>query len=286
MNELIIYLYQVGFALGIFILVSLGLAIIFGMMRVINLAQGEFIMLGAYMCLFITKAGINFWLAAVLAGLAVGVFGIIVERALIQFLYGRIMDTLLATWGLSLFMVGMVTTVFGPQEAGVEAQLGKVWVGEYSIPQYNLVLIAIALLLLALTFCLWRYTRFGLIVRGTMQNPGMSAALGVNTKLCYMVTFGFGSALTGFAGAIIAPIIGNQPTMGSFYVAKAFITVISGGHLPLVGTLYASGIFGATDGIVSFLTTQVVGEISVLLVAIVLLRLLPEGITGRFRRGI
>ncbi len=286
MNEFIIYLYQVGFTFGIFVLISLGLAIIFGMMRVINLAQGEFIMLGAYMCLFITQAGVNFWIAAVAAGLAVGVFGIIVERVLIQFLYGRIMDTLLATWGLSLFMVGMVTTVFGPQEAGVEAQLGKIWVGEYSIPEYNLVLIALALLLLALTFCLWRFTRYGLVVRGTMQNPNMAAALGVNTKLCYMLTFGFGAALTGFAGAVIAPIIGNQPTMGSFYVAKAFITVISGGELPLLGTLYASGIFGLTDGIVSYLTTQVVGEISLLLVAIILLRLLPKGITGYFRRGI
>ncbi|MEQ8652713.1 MAG: branched-chain amino acid ABC transporter permease [Kiloniellales bacterium] len=286
MTEAVVYLYQIGFSIGIFILVSLGLAIIFGMMRVINLAQGEFIMLGAYICLFTTQAGVNFWVAALIAGLGVGVFGIIVERVLIQFLYGRIMDTLLATWGLSLFMVGLVTTVFGPQEAGVEAQLGKVWVGDYSIPEYNLVLIAIAFLLLILTFCLWRFTRAGLIVRGTMQNPGMAAALGVNTRLCYMLTFGFGSALTGFAGAIIAPIIGNQPTMGSFYIAKAFITVISGGHLPLVGTLYASGLFGATDGIVSYFYTQVLGEIAVLLAAILLLRLLPQGITGYFRRGL
>ena len=93
---------------------------------------------------------------------------LILVALLRYFLYGRIMDTLLATWGLSLFMVGMVTTLFGPQEAGVEAQLGKFQVGEYSISQYNLLLIGLAFLMLLFPFCLWRYTRFGLIVRGTM----------------------------------------------------------------------------------------------------------------------
>jgi branched-chain amino acid transport system permease protein len=286
MSILIIYLYQIAFSLGIFVLISLGLAIIFGMMKVINLAQGEFIMLGAYLCLITTQASIPFWLAVILSSLGVGIFGVIVERCLIQFLYGRIMDTLLATWGLSLLMVGMVTTIFGPQEAGVDAQLGKFQVGDYSIAVYNLVLIGLAFLMLLLTFCLWRYTRFGLVVRGTMQKPHMAAALGINTKYYYMLTFGYGSALTGFAGAVLAPIVGNQPTMGSFYVAKAFVTVIAGGDLPLMGTLLASSVFGVADGIVSFLSTQVVGEIVVLLVAIVLLRMLPQGITGRFRRGI
>lgn len=285
MDEVIIYLYQIAFSIGIFVLISLGLAIIFGMMGVINLAQGEFIMLGAYFCLFATQVGMPFWMAVIAASLGVGVFGIIVERLLIQFLYGRIMDTLLATWGLSLFMVGLVTTVFGAQETGVQVNFGLIQVGEYSISQYNLVLIFLAFLMLALTGCLWRFTKFGLIVRGTMQNPNMSAALGVNTKKYFMLTFGLGSALTGFAGAVIAPIVGNQPTMGVFYVAKAFITVIAGGELPLLGTMLASMIFGATDGIISFVSTQVVGEIIVLLVAIVLLRILPRGITGHLWKG-
>ncbi|WP_119274851.1 branched-chain amino acid ABC transporter permease [Taklimakanibacter deserti] len=286
MVGIIIVLYQILFAVSLFILISLGLAIIFGMMRVINLAQGEFIMLGAYACLIFTRLEINFWLAALLSGLVVGLFGIIVERCLIRFLYGRIMDTLLATWGLSLLMIGLVTTIFGPQEAGVEVSLGKLDVGEFSVSVYNLVLIAAAMGLLALTYALWRYTKIGLVVRGTMQNPDMAAALGVNTDRCYMLTFGFGSAITGLAGALIAPLVGNQPTMGAFYVAKAFITVISGGAAPLTGTLFASGVFGTVDGVISYASTQVVGEISVLLVAIVLLRLLPTGITGRLGGGV
>jgi len=140
--------------------------------------------------------------------------------------------------------------------------------------------------LLALTYALWRYTRFGLIVRGTMQNPEMAGALGTNTRLIYMLTFGFGSALTGLAGAILAPINGASPTMGVFFVAKAFITVIAGGPLPLIGTLTASGLFAAIDGVVSYLWSSVVGEMAVLFAAILLLRMLPLGITGRLRRGI
>ncbi len=286
MTVALIVLYQIVFSISLFILISLGLAVIFGMMRVINLAQGEFIMLGAYVCLWLTGLHINFWIAALLSAGLVGLFGIVVERALIRFLYGRIMDTLLATWGLSLLMIGLVTTIFGPQEAGVEVHMGKLDLGDFSISVYNLVLIAASAGLLVLTYLLWRYTKFGLIVRGTMQNPGMSAALGINTDKYYMLTFGFGSAVTGLAGALIAPLVGTQPTMGSFYVAKAFITVISGGSVPLMGTLYASSIFGLTDGVISYTTTQVVGEISVLLVAIVLLRFLPSGITGRFGRGV
>jgi len=279
------YLFQIGFSFSIFILISLGLAVIFGMMKVINLAQGEFLMLGAYFCTLCAQAGIPLWLSFILAGLAVGVFGIIVERLLIQWLYGRIIDTLLATWGLSLLLVGGVTTIFGPQTASVSAPLGMVPIGDFGVPVYGLVMIAIAFSVLAAVYAFWRYTRFGLIVRGTMQNPNISAALGVNRSLVYMLTFGFGSMLTGFAGAVLVPIVGAYPTLGIGYIAKAFITVISGGHLPLIGTITASSLFSTIDGVVGTVSTSVIGEMSVLFVAIVLLRMLPLGITGRMTRG-
>ena len=286
LQQIAIYAYLIGFSFSIFILISLGLAVIFGMMRVINLAQGEFLMLGAYVCTLATKHAVPLWAGVLLAGLAVGLFGILVERLMIRFLYGRIVDTLLATWGLSLFLVGGVTTLFGPQTESVSADLGNFAIGDITFSSYSLVIIAIAVALLALTYALWRFTRFGLIVRGTMQNPEMAGALGVDTKMVYMLTFGFGSALTGLAGAILAPINGASPTMGVFFVAKAFITVIAGGPLPLIGTLSASGLFAAIDGVVSYLWSSVVGEIAVLFVAILLLRALPLGITGRLRRGI
>jgi len=286
LQQIVAYAYQIAFSLSIFVLISLGLAVIFGMMRVINLAQGEFLMLGAYVCTLATKQGLSLWLAILVAGIVVGLFGIVVERLLIRFLYGRIIDTLLATWGLSLFLVGGVTTLFGPQTESVAADLGSFAIGDISFSQYSLVMIAVALALLALTYALWRFTRFGLVVRGTMQNAEMASALGVNTRTIYMLTFGFGSALTGLAGALLVPITGASPPMGVFFVARAFITVIAGGPLPLIGTLSASALFATIDGIVSYVWTSVVGEIAVLFVAIVLLRMLPLGITGRLRRGL
>jgi branched-subunit amino acid ABC-type transport system permease component len=285
-QQIAIYAYQIGISFSIFILISLGLAVIFGMMRVINLAQGEFLMLGAYVGTLAAKQGLPLWLAIPVAGLAVGVFGVVVERLVIRFLYGRIVDTLLATWGLSLFLVGGVTTLFGPQTESVSADLGNFAIGDITFSTYSLAIIAIAVALLALTYALWRFTRFGLVVRGTMQNPEMAGALGVDTRLVYMLTFGFGSALTGLAGAILAPINGASPTMGVFFVAKAFITVIAGGPLPLIGTLSASGLFAAIDGVVSYLWSSVIGEMAVLFAAILLLRMLPLGITGRLRRGL
>ena len=286
MDEVAIYAYQIGLSFAIFILISLGLAVIFGMMGVINLAQGEFLMLGAYTTSLATQAGINVWLTFLLAPITVGLFGILVERVVIRWLYGRVIDTLLATWGLSLFLVGGITLILGPMVESAPAPLGGFRVGQYTIAQYSLFMIALAIVLLALTYGLWRYTRFGLIARATMQSPKMARGLGVNTSLVYMLTFGFGSALTGLAGAVLSPMVGAAPSMGMFYIAKAFITVISGGPMALLGTISASGLFSWIDGVVAYVSSSVIAEMCVLFVAIILLRLLPLGITGRFRRGI
>ncbi|MEQ8347174.1 MAG: hypothetical protein RIB84_24985 [Sneathiellaceae bacterium] len=286
MQPILIYAYQIAFAISIFVLISLGLAVIFGMMKVINLAHGEFIMLGAMGCTLISGLGLPLWLSVIGAGLVVGLIGIVAERLVIRFLYGRVLDTLLATWGLSLLIIGLVTTLLGPQTTSVPQDLGNVTLLAFTMPVYNLLMILVAAALLAGTWLLWRYTRVGLIVRTTMQNPDMARAIGLNTDRVYMLTFGYGAMLAGLAGAVIAPMFGATPTMGVFYIAKAFITVISGGPMPLLGTLTASSLFGAIDGAVAYATASVVGEITVLVVAILLLRLLPLGITGRFRRGL
>jgi branched-chain amino acid transport system permease protein len=279
-------LYLIVYSIALLMLVSLGLAVIFGMMKVINLAHGEFLMLGAYACVLCVRAGAPLWLAFAGAALAVGLFGVVVERLIIRFLYGRIVDTLLATWGLSLFLVGLVTTIFGPQAWSISVQFGNVSFGGMNFSSYNFVLIAIALGMVAVTWALARFTTAGLIVRGTMQDATVASALGVNRDLVYMGTFGYGAALAGLAGAVLVPITGASPSLGLFFVAKAFINVIIGGHLPLLGTIAASSLFGSIDGFVSFAWSSVVGEVSVLVVAVILLRLLPLGITGRIRSGL
>lgn len=272
-------------AVASLLLISIGLAVVFGMMRIINLAHGEFLMLGGYAAITATQAGVNIWFAMlVVAPLVVGAIGILVERCVIRFLYGRMVDTMLATWGLSLLLVGLVTTVYGNTTAGISSPLGSMTVGEYTVSVYTLFVVAIAIAVAAGLWLLLRRTRFGLIARATMQNADMAAGLGVSAPRVYMATFGIGAALAGLAGAVLAPITGVVPTIGVAYVAKAFITVIGGGASILAGTVSASALFGTINQVATFATTPVIGEVALLLGAIVLIRLLPQGITGRFLR--
>ena len=279
---------DIVYLIAFLVLISAGLAVVFGMMRVINLAHGEFVMLGGYATISCANHGINIYLAMlVIAPIVVGVIGLVVERLIVRFLYGRMIDTMLATWGLSLFLVGLTTAIFGNTTVGISAPLGSIQIGAYRTSAYTLFVIAVAAVVLAAIFAVMRSTRLGLIARGTMQNANMAAALGVNPARVYAVTFGVGAALSGLAGAVLAPVSGVFPTIGVAYVAKSFITVIGGGAAILSGTVSASVLFGTINQIATFVTTPVFGEVALLAAAIVLIRLLPQGITGGFfRRGL
>lgn len=277
---------QLVYVIANLALISLGLAIIFGMMRVINLAHGEFLMLGGYTVVVATNAGVNIWVAMlILAPLVVGIIGVIVERLLIRWLYGRMVDTLLATWGLSLLLVGLVTSIFGASTATtVSPPLGVIRFGNYSASGYELFLILITIALFFVVWLTLRFTKLGLLARGTMQNAEMASSLGVSTSRIYMITFGLGAAVSGLAGGLLAPMTGVLPTIGATYIAKAFITVISGGSAILAGTTAGSILLGGLNGIFSFIAGSTFGEIALLIAAILLLRLMPRGITGRFFR--
>lgn len=286
MDLIIALALQIVYGIANLVLISLGLAIIFGMMRVINLAHGEFLMLGGYTVVISTNHGVNIWVAMlVLAPLVVGLIGVLVERLLIQFLYGRMVDTLLATWGLSLLFVGLVTSIFGAQTATtISPPLGAIQIGDYSSSAYELFLIAVTVVLLLMVYAVLKLTKLGLVARATMQSDDMAAALGVSTKRIYMITFGLGAAVSGLAGGLLAPVTGVLPSIGATYIAKAFITVISGGASILAGTTAASILLGGINGIMAFLTGPTLGEVALLAAAIILIRLLPTGITGRFFR--
>ena len=277
---------QIAYGIANLALISLGLAIVFGMMRVINLAHGEFLMLGGYTVVVATNSGVNMWLAMlVLAPLVVGIVGLIVERCLIQWLYGRMIDTLLATWGLSLLFIGIITSIFGASTSTViSPPLGAVSVGSYTSSGYELFLIFVAIVLLTLVYLTLKFTSLGLVARATMQNSDMAACLGVSTSKIYMITCSLGAAVSGLAGGLLAPITGVLPIIGVIYIAKAFITVISGGSAILSGTASASVLLGGVNGVMSYVTGPTFGEVALLFTAIILLRLMPTGITGRFFR--
>jgi branched-subunit amino acid ABC-type transport system permease component len=274
------------YAIATLILISLGLAIVFGMMRIINLAHGEFMVMGSYSTTVAYHHGVNVWISVlIIPPLTVGIIGIIVERVLIRHLYGRMVETMLATWGLSLFIVGVLTMIFGDITEGVPSPLPGISIGAYQTSSYSLFVIVLSVAVLLGVYAVLRSTRLGLLARGTMQNAEMAAALGTDTSRIYALTFAFGTALAGLAGGVLAPVSGVFPTIGGSYIGRAFITVIGGGAAPIVGTASASALFGTISQIATFVTNPVYGEVALLLAAIVLIRALPQGITGHFMRG-
>lgn len=276
---------EILYMIAFLALTSAGLAVVFGMMRVINLAHGEFVMLGGYTTIACAKAGINIYFAMlVLSPLVVAVIGLVVERLVVRHLYGRMIDTMLATWGLSLLLVGIVTLIFGNTAVSVPAPIPGYQLGAFQMGGYNLFIIAVATLLVLALWLVLRFTRVGLVARGAMQSADVASSLGYDPKSVYMWTFTAGAALSGLAGGVLAPLTGLLPSSGGAYIAKAFITVITGGAAVIAGTLSSSVVLGAVNQIVSFGSTPVIGEIAMLALAVVLLRLMPQGVTGRFFR--
>ncbi len=276
---------EILYAIATLALISAGLAIVFGLMRVINLAHGEFLTIGGYTAIVASKAGANIYLAMlVLAPLAAGAIGLIVERLVIRRLYGRLIDTMLATWGLSLLFIGGMSMIFGTTTTGISAPIGGLTVGNYQIAGYGLFVIAVAAIMMLAIGLTLSYSRLGLTIRGAMQNVRMAAAFGCNAGRMYMITFAAGTALTGLAGGVLAPLVGVVPNAGAQYIGKAFITVIGGGPAIVAGTLSGATVFGLVDQAFTYLLTVNAGEVALLLAAVVLLRLLPRGITGRFFR--
>jgi branched-subunit amino acid ABC-type transport system permease component len=271
-------------SIALLVIVSVGLAVIFGMMGLINLAHGEFLMLGAYMTVTFYRLGLGFWVAAILGSLSVGIFGIVIERSLIRFLYGRLAAMMLATWGLSLIMIQVVTLIFGTSTHSLPTPLGSFKIGGYSFSDYSVAVDIAALAMLGLVYVVFTKTRYGVMARAATLDSTMASAIGIDVRRVNMLTFGFGAALSGLGGALLSALAGVVPTFGQQYVGNAFMTVISGGAAVLTGTASASVLLGGVQGVVSNASTAFFGSISLLLVAIVLLRFMPNGISGKWGR--
>lgn len=286
MPQLAVFLLDLLYSVSVLVLISTGLGIIFGMMRVINLAHGEFLVLGGYAAISAHSLGLNIWLSMlVVAPLTVGLFGVVVEWLIIRTLYGRLINTMLATWGLSLVMIGGLTMIFGNTTTGIAVPVGGFGIGDYQVSGYTVLLIVLAALQVWGIWLVLSHTRFGLIARATMQNAGISAAFGVDSVRVYRITFACGSALAGLAGGVLAPLVGLTPGSGANYIAKSFITVISGGTSVVSGLVASAGLFGTVSQIFTAIATPIAGELALLAVAIVLLRILPSGISGRYFRN-
>lgn len=268
---------------AVLLIATLGLAVVFGLMGVINLAHGEFLMLGAYAALLSTRHGLPFWAAVVVAVGATAAFGAAVEMLIIRRLYGRILDTMLATWGLSLVLYQAAVMVFGAVTPGLGFSFPSVAIGNYGISVYLLALIAIAALLSAALFTLLTRTSYGVLARAAVQDPQMAAAIGIDAARVNTATFALGCGLAGFAGAVLLPVVPATPGMGFAFVVKAFLAVVVAGPLTLSGTVVASGVLGAMANVTASVWSAVLGDLLFFGATIALLWWFPHGISQRWR---
>jgi len=274
-----------GLALGaIYVLFAIGLSLIFGMLTVVNFAHGAFYMVGAYVGLFLVSMGGNFWLCLVAVPLAVGSCGMLVERFLVRPLYGRGIDyPLLLTFGLSYIMVELVRIAFGTSGYPFDTPdllQGAVDIGVGYFPLYRLFVIgATALVLLALWLFLER-TSFGLIIRAGARDPQIVRVLGVDVGRVWLIVFGIGTAIAGFAGLLAAPLQGVIPEMGSTILAEAFVVTVVGGMGSIGGAVLAGLLVGIVVSMTSLFAPEM-AKVSIFALMAIVLLIRPQGFFGR-----
>ena len=283
---------------SVLLLMALGLAIIFGQMGVVNLAHGEFMALGAYMVYLCSSLVTNyapalqpyyFIIAIGVAFVTAALLGWLVEWSLIRHLYKRPLDTLLATWGLSLIMQQAFRSIFGARE--VTPTLPEWLMGSFK-PSENVDIpingVFVMGLTLALTFGVWLFmyrSRIGLHMRATVQNRTMSGAVGINTKLVDRFTFCLGCGIAGVAGAAFTTIGSTGPDSGSRYIVDTFLVVVFGGTASLLGTVASA--FGIAQGqsISEFFLEGTMGKVAILLTIVIVLMIRPKGLFPSKVRG-
>lgn len=262
-------------------LVAMGLVVVFGLMNVINMAHGELFLLGAYTLSITEMLGGSFWLGLLLAPLLLALVGLAIEELVVRHVYHRFLDTILATWGLSIAIKQAVVLAFGPQSRTASPPFDfAVEIFGAPYPAYRLFVMAVSVVVIAGTFLLFFRTRFGLTARAVIANRRMASCLGIDTRRLDRLTFAFGAALAGLAGAVMAPLMSVDPQMGLGFLVPAFLAILVGGTGHLAGVLAGSVLVGGTDTVIARLWSPVVAQIVVFTLAIVVIRLFPRGVVG------
>ncbi len=280
-----------GLSLGsVLLLAAIGLAITFGVMGVINMAHGEMVMLGAYTTFVVQELirgnnpalfGYSLAIALPLAFLVTGALGIVIERTIIRFLYGRPLETLLATWGLSLILQQAVRTTFGPtnREVGAPSWMsGAFELGHITITFNRLWIICFSLVVFVALLGLLRFTRLGLEMRAVTQNRAMAAAVGIRTSRIDALTFGLGSGIAGIAGVALSQIDNVSPNLGQGYIIDSFMVVVFGGVGNLWGTLVGAFSLGIANKFLEPYAGAVLGKILILVLIILFIQKRPRGL--------
>ena len=274
---------DVLFGVGSLALVVIGLFLIFGLLHVINLAHAGLMAVGVYAQVSFRGHGIPFWPAVLLSALVAGAVGALIELVVIRRLYARPLDTILATWGVSLVVIQLITLEYGPGSKFLDlptVSATTVFGTPYS--SYRLLLVLIGAAIVVALGVLVRFSGIGLTVRAVMTNEPLARSHGINTVRVRQLTFITGAALAGLAGAVLAPIQGVDPNFGATAVATAFLAVLLAGRT-LPGLVLACVTIGATQTLFARYVNAVWASAFVIGLAVVLLRLRPEGLA--FRRA-
>ena len=280
-----------GLSLGsVLLLAAIGLAITFGVMGVINMAHGEMVMIGAYVTFVVQETirtrypglfDYSLFIAIPLAFLVSGFVGILIERGIIRFLYGRPLETLLATWGLSLILQQAVRTMFGPtnREVGNPSWMsGAFEIGQITITYNRLWIIVFTLAVFVALLALLRFTRLGLEMRAVTQNRAMAASMGIRTGRIDALTFGLGSGIAGIAGVALSQIDNVSPNLGQGYIIDSFMVVVFGGVGNLWGTLVGAFTLGIANKFLEPFAGAVLGKIAILVLIILFIQKRPRGL--------
>ncbi|MGR3742686.1 MAG: urea ABC transporter permease subunit UrtB [Pseudooceanicola nanhaiensis] len=266
---------------SIFLVAAIGLTIIYGTAGVINMAHGEFIMLGAYTVYALqTNVGLPYFLCIPFAFVVVALIGFAIERLLIQYLYARPLDTLLATWGVSLVLTQGTRLIFGSDPKYIQIpsfMQSNIEFGGLSIGIFRILVIFSALIMVAAVWFIFYRTEFGIKVRAVTQNREMAASFGINSKQVYSLTFALGAGLAGVAGALFGVLNIVLPTMGVSYVVQAFLIVVTGGGA-LAGSAIAAVATGELQSIFAWFFNDTFARFLIFILIVVFLRFRPQGL--------
>lgn len=261
-------------------LAAFGLAIIYGLIGVINMGHGAMLTLGAYFTWAWMDIGVPFVLSVIIAGILVGIIGTLLEHFIIRHYYDSPFDTLLLTWAFFLVTTELIKIFFGSDFRTVTNPYpGFIDIGFYKIPTYRTSISILTAIFITATGFVFLKTTTGIKIRAMIQNQEVASLLGLNISLTYKMVFGFGCFMAGLAGGLVAPMLSVSPYMGDMYLVRSFFVVIVGGIGQILsGTIAGSFVIGGLETIVALFSDQVIAQVAVFLFAIIILRLRPQGI--------
>jgi branched-chain amino acid transport system permease protein len=283
MDNLIVALFEIMSFGAIVVLVVLGLGIIASMMGIFNFAQGEFVLLGAYITYIVHSAGAPVWFGMTLAPLAVGALGFVLERLVVRRFYAAPIVAMLGTYALGLIIREIVRGLIGGLYISIPEPIGgSVGFGAMQFSSWRLVIIVITAMVMVGSYLMLSRTAFGLRIRASLENPALARASGISTNAIYGATFAFGAALAGLAGALIVPVFSLFADLGLRFLIQGFVAVMVGGVGSFAGPVAGAGVIGTLAAALPWVIPPVIADVLVFVLAIVFIKFRPQGlVSGR-----